>query len=104
MAAFSEKMDKILDTAQHGELKLNQIDQKFDRIQQKVNELETGINFLSVKQDEQIQQQEALKADNNAPEKKIEHSQAKTTWCGECSSKRIDKEGRERKRPTKAMP
>ena len=56
MAAFSEKMETILDTAQHGELKLNQIDQKFDSLQQKVNKLETGINFLSVKKDEKIQQ------------------------------------------------
>ena len=34
-------------------------------------ELETGVNFFSVKQDEQIQQQEALTADNNALRKQL---------------------------------
>jgi chromosome segregation ATPase len=71
MAAFSEKMDKILDTARRGEDKLNQIDQKFDNLQVKVSELETGLNFLSVKQDEHLQQQVALKADNDALRKRL---------------------------------
>ena len=71
MAAFSAKMDNILDTAQRGEEKLNQIDQKFDNLQVKVSELETGLNFLSVKQDEHFQQQVALKADNDALRKRL---------------------------------
>ena len=71
MAAFSDKMDKILDSARRGEEKLNQIDQKFDNLQVKVNELESGLNFLSVKQDEHLQQQVALKADNEALRRKL---------------------------------
>jgi chromosome segregation ATPase len=71
MAAFSDKMDKILDSARRGEEKLNQIDQKFDNLQVKVNELESGLNFLSVKQDEQLQQQVSLKADNEVLRRKL---------------------------------
>ena len=37
----------------------------------KVSELETGLNFLSVKQDEHLQQQVALKADNDALRKRL---------------------------------